>query len=373
MIRNLTGFPCQRYRKLCGDGKVHELVVVRATFALPRHGEVAEPAERQHPLQTGDRLIGKDPDCPMRAVVHRAGELIPPKPGADILIHGHAHSEQGRPRRDWLAGIRVGQCEHLLQVSGPRQFERRWGGWRLSEAQAVETVALDYRLAFGGCFLGHPAPELPPRYVYKADNPAGCGWLPDRRAFKGVERTVRRAIDAHIGQLRHLPAPRIHHPKRPIRTPYDRLPTEGFGPMARWCEPRIGYAGTFDERWRTQRHPLLPEDYDPRNEHCAHPSLIHATPLRGNEWLATVGLLPEGPLGFYLPGIRVVARGEHDDGTHTTQALSLDTLAVDLDTRTLGLTWRGCFEAGAPLREAKLLAVSQAPAADARPHGRAAS
>ena len=55
----------------------------------------------------------------------------------------------------------------------------------------------------------------------------------------------------------------------------------GFGPIGPDWEPRQRHAGTYDERWKRERAPVLPADFDPRHNCVAPPGLWSATPLLG--------------------------------------------------------------------------------------------
>ena len=43
--------------------------------------------------------------------------------------------------------------------------------------------------------------------------------------------------------------------------------------------PRVTFVGTYDERWRSERCPLLPSDFDERYHSGAHPDLIAPRPF----------------------------------------------------------------------------------------------
>ena len=49
----------------------------------------------------------------------------------------------------------------------------------------------------------------------------------------------------------------------------DRPRPAGFGPIAAHWQPRAASRGTYDERWKRDRQPLLPDDFDDRFYQCA--------------------------------------------------------------------------------------------------------
>ena len=84
------------------------------------------------------------------------------------------------------------------------------------------------------------------RSVIDRRNPVGRGICKDTRTL--------------VGQ----PAPNFEDPRAPISDPLKRPEPVGFGPVAPNWLPRSKLAGTYDERWQSERYPLLPPDFDPR-------------------------------------------------------------------------------------------------------------
>ena len=122
--------------------------------------------------------------------------------------------------------------------------------------------------------------------------------------------------------------------------PTDRPPPAGFGFYHRAWQPRAAYAGTFDEAWRVNRSPQLPQDFDYRYYNGAHPDLQAKGYLRGDESVELTHLTPEGHLEFDLPGVVPICSLRHKSNVETVR-LNLDTVFIEPDERTFCLVWRG--------------------------------
>jgi hypothetical protein len=162
--------------------------------------------------------------------------------------------------------------------------------------------------------------------VYEPRNPVGCG----------LETDPDAAIDG--------PVPNIEDPRQPITGLSDRPRPVGLTPVARNWQPRVGYAGTYDETWRRERAPLWPQDFDERF-FCSAPSGLQAAQhLVGGEPVRLEGLHPEGTLHFRLPTLPFVARSRFTDRTVRTRPV-LDGVVIDTDTLSLTMYFRASVPA----------------------------
>lgn len=348
-------FPYLLYQK-AGWGNIPlDVLVVRATFDLGANGKPMTLAATQTPLQLGDELDGDLEHDLLGAVLKRDGDIVVGKLGTDVILSGHVHSPESKPARDWIAAVRVGTLSKALRVTGPRTFKRTLFGWKITRPAPVTRVALDYRLAFGGR-INLPAPDKPIALHFPS-NPAGTGWLPTAQDMKGLRWEERRRVKAWVNAQRVLTAPQFEHYTQPIRTPSDRPVPEGFGPIARWWEPRVSLQGTLDKQWEAERFPDPPDDYDPRFTHSAHPHLTSVKHLEGDEEVVIAQCLPEKKLVTALPGIAVQAMTVFRNGLHQIRPLGLDTVRIDLDTRTCVLLFRTLFDRSNPPVEIDVTAM----------------
>jgi hypothetical protein len=211
-------------------------------------------------------------------------------------------------------------------VFGDRVWFRAAGVWEKSEPVPFERMPLVYERAFGGADATH---EDPGRHGFEKRNPVGAGFC----------------LSGKKERLADLPLPNLEDPARPIRDWTDRPAPAAPGFTARSWMPRLGYAGTYDEAWRRDRCPFLPDDFDERFFNAAHPDLVAPRPLEGGEGIRVSGASPAGDLVFRVPSWRLevslVVRGEW-----TATGPMLDTLLIEPDESRLTLVWRAAFRCG---------------------------
>ncbi len=103
--------------------------------------------------------------------------------------------------------------------------------------------------------------------------------------------------------------------------------------------PRRKYAGTYDERWKKERMPLPPLDFDYRFNQAAPPDQITATYLRGGEPVLLDNASEEGPMRFALPRL-AFSVGARLEGKLHEHRPALDTVVLFPGERALEMTWR---------------------------------
>ncbi|MGN8113063.1 DUF2169 family type VI secretion system accessory protein [Labrys sp. 22185] len=337
-VDNRTPFPAIAFQQYNLAGQMLGVVAARGTFKLARNGPL-QTADTQYPLVLADRY---ENDAPHDGPLVAQSDLTPFKPGTDITFLGAAHSSDGMPRPDWTCRLEVGSVSKTLRVTGPRQWKaktrKRWQGraepaprdvlegWDLTEPEPVSFVPLDWRLAYGGLLPGRTGNSPSGRYRLNA---LGQGMVDDS-AFR---------------EKPFYPAPQIESPDRPLISPYGDIAPEGFGPIPPWWDQRHRYAGTYDDDWLEERHPLLPTDFDFRFWQCAHPDLIADPWLKGDEAFELEHLLPGLPkLNGHLPGLQLRVSLDQGDGPKMAP-LVLDGVHFDMrpGVGRVFLTWRAGF------------------------------
>jgi hypothetical protein len=330
-VDNRTTFPAIAFRQYNRTGDLLGVVAARGSFKLARNGPLVI-SDVQHPLVMSDTYDGD----PHHTVQIAQTDLVPFKPGTDVTFLGAAHTPTGGRLSSWSCGLTVGCLSKRLRVHGPRVWraktrktwkglidkdaENALDGWELSEAEPVSYVPLDWSYALGDD--GDP----------NGINPLGPGF-PDDESF--LEKPV-------------WPAPRIEAEAAPF-SGYSTRPvhhvSEGFGPVSPWWHARVQYAGTYDDEWIAQRHPLLPDDFDFRFWQCAHPELISEPWLNGDERFVLENLLPGIPrLEGRLPGIRLGVTIDQGRGPKRGPMV-LDGVHFDMrpGIGRVFLTWRTAF------------------------------
>ena len=144
--------------------------------------------------------------------------------------------------------------------SMPIQYERAYGGWDRTPADPN-----DYRL--------------------DSRNPVGTGFA--------------SRSDSCIG----MRLPNIEYPDQLISSWKDRPPPAGLNAVECHWSPRRELAGTYDDKWRKSRFPLLAEHSNPKYHNCAPADQQVQRYFRGGEVVELTNLSPSGRLAFQLPKI----------------------------------------------------------------------
>ena len=258
------------------DTKPKLTVVVKATFVLPREGEDVRPTPKQLPVFNNDIMTGAEPPS-----VRFESDLAPFKPCTDVVLVGRAYAPEGKPVTEMVAGLRVGQLRYGVAVIGDRKWQTQLlEKPTISYTQPFLTMDLVYERAFGG--FDKPAG------LYCKENHVGTGFI-GKRSGERVEG---------------LKLPNLEDPRNLINAWNSRPRPAGFGFYGRSWAPRLAYAGTYDEKYMKERHPLLPADFSYRFFNGAHPDLQVGGYLRGDEEVDLLNVCTDASrLNFRLPGL----------------------------------------------------------------------
>jgi len=317
-VENHSPFPHFLFEKSGYRGKPFDVLAIKATFRLKTDGTRADLEGQQRPLTMADAYWGEAETSSLKFET----DLVIAKQCTDVHVIGHAYAKHNKPCRQWRVGLQIGEMSKQLNVTGPRHWQYESKQWKLGEPEPVLAVPLRYELAYGGRYVNEDAEIV----VYR-QNPIGIGF-----------------VDAKQLQTDQVyPAPQFASIDRDkaLHNIQDRQLTEGFGPLSRWWEPRVNFAGTYDDEWLKTGWPFLPDDFDFAFYNSAPKSLQADGYLQGDEALVLTGLLPEASvvataLGGYLP-LCVV---EDDDNALHKLFPRLDSITVDTDERLIYQTWR---------------------------------
>ncbi|NHZ38654.1 DUF2169 family type VI secretion system accessory protein [Massilia aquatica] len=349
-IENHTGLPHFWFEQSGPEGQRLDVLVVRGTFNFASGGSPLTLARHQSEIAYGDQFDGALESEVMRAIIANDGDLVPYKPGTDILVYGHASAPGGKPHASWIAGLRVGPCQQFVRLHGPRSFRRGIFGWSVTSPKAVTRIKMDFRLAYGGC-VDVPAnltSDGQADWVRLPSNPAGRGWLPDSQSYAHLPSKARRFVAKWVRDQHEIPAPQIEDALTPVRTPFCNVPARGLGPIARWWQPRIAYQGKYDETVLKSGMARLPVNFDTRFFQSANAMMVATPHLVGDENISFVGLLAD-KTDMRLPGWKIIAVTTHASGACNITFPLLDTLRLDLDRTLVSLVWRAHFSYNDPV------------------------
>jgi hypothetical protein len=289
-------------------------VVVKATFAL--NSGKPRVAETQCPVVPGDEHWGE----PGKSSVKYAGEAHLLKPATDVVLVGSGYALGGKPAPYFGISMAVGRLKKVMYVFGDRVWERSGlMGAGPSAPKPMAAVPLVWERAYGG---RHDLGEG--KFTSEPHNPVGCGFL--------GKRSARDLIGA--------PVPNLEQPSKPLKAPSDRAPLAGVGFVAPSWQPRVAFAGTYDEAWQKSRAPYLPKDFDPRFFQAAPPDQVYGGFLKGGEPVELLNLSPAGPQRFALPTCALEAEA-HVGGAVERPPLNIETLLLEPDQGRFSLLWRG--------------------------------
>jgi len=296
------------------DGRDHCVVVVKGTFTVGKDG-TATLAEEQAPLVYADEHYGD----PGTTAIKYESDFAPFKPRTDILINGKAYSPTGKPIKKMAVTLEVGRAKKEVRVIGDRQWRRGLFRLRPSSPTPFVTMPLSFDRAFGGSDNTH-------------DNPKKQG--SEMRNLVGVGFHKNTAAKA----IRETPLPNLENPRSLIRKWSQTPAPAGLGTVGRGWQPRIHFAGTYDDQWLKDRFPFLPDNFDYQYFQAA-PADQQFPHFTGGEVIRCTGMTAQGSWMFIVPTVQVPIMYKFRD--REVQGKSkLDTLMIEPDFGRIMVTWR---------------------------------
>lgn len=272
------------------------VVVVKASFSFARGGALEPIASR--PIVDLPRYAA----APATSGMVNTGDLALPKPRVDVLLEGAL--KFASPLAQGVASLEVGAriCKRL-SIFG----ERVWMPGAVdalapTRPAPVAELPIAWERSWGGSHADDPK-------ATERRNPAGRA--PGRTPAEGKGK----------------PLANFENPDDAKVSWKERRAPAGFGPVAPHWEPRASLAGTYDERWRERRAPLLPDDFSPAFLNEAPTDQQLASYLPGEEVRLT-GMTPAGRERFQLPELVVPVMFVQRDVIHETRA-RVDTIIIE--------------------------------------------
>jgi hypothetical protein len=308
-VDNRTPFAAERGWVRDREGAEVWLVAVKCTFDIKPDGST-EVSKDQPPVLRVPEHYGEAG----KSSIKYEADLILTKKTTDVLVIGHAYAPRGKPVTELDVGFRVGPVQKVLRIFG----DREWGTFGASPPQSFIKMPLVYERAFGGVDRQSQHPDRD----WDWRNPVGAGFATSSSNSNGIR------------------LPNIEYRDKLIRSWDDRPPPAGFGPIASHWQPRVAFAGTYDDRWMKTRQPLLAEDMDDRFFQCAPVDQQSPQFLRGGEMVVLLNLTPDWELRFDLPKLYLGFETRFYDGSREVHKnRSLHTVILEPDFPRVSMVW----------------------------------
>ncbi len=304
-------------------------IIVKGTFE-PVAYEPAIIASDQIPLFYGDEFMDKENGGSLRF----ESDIAPFKPKADIALVGNAYAPGGRSAFAIDVSLKVNHTEKKIRVIGDRYWKcaSRFLPVIFTKPKPFIIMELVYEKAFGGV------------------DETGGGFCPENLVGCGFYKKKRKNI------LNNARLPNLEDPDNLIKYWNDYPFPACFGFFSKAWMPRAKFAGTYDEKWKAQRAPDLPEDFSFEYYNGAHPDLQVEGYLKGDEKVEMINLTPAGRLSFRLSGIFITCEivkssfgNENPANKVENITMNLDTLCFVPDEKKFYQVWRGICTLDDPL------------------------
>ena len=320
----VAGFPDQQ-------GVDSLLLTVKATYDL---GPDPQIADKQAPILTEDAYWGE----PGQSSLKYASEVHLTKPATDVMLIGLAQTPDRVSVRQLDVGLKVGDLQKVVRVFGDRRWENGLLAVSISQPEPFVAMPLTYEHAFGGV---HEIDSEKGKILFEDRNPVGRGFVGKRSR----------------SELNKFALPNLEDLAHPIVRPGDCPAPACFGPVAGAWRPRKNFVGTYDDAWRQNRAPYLPQDFDARFFNAAHPDLVAQGYLTGGEPVEVINAWAHGPIRCHIPSPGLQAEVQVA-GKAEEPSLNLETVLIEPEENRLCLIWRAAVSCDKKLLQVEAVRVS---------------
>ncbi len=237
-----------------------------------------------------------------------------------MLFNAQAYAPQGTPVTELYVTAQVGKMKKALRVVGHRRWDRK-SPYEAGKPESFTVMPLTYDNAFGGVQHYRNGNDVLPDIFEK--NPVGKGYL----TKKGEEAS--------------LVLPNLEMINRPLALPIDGYEPIALSAIARNWMPRRLYAGTYDQRWKDECFPLLPDDFDERYFQCAPEDQQIDYPVGGEEVVLHNMMPGRAEVNFKLPRLdNLPVKVLTSDYEVHSLPVVVDTLYFEPDEKRFSVVWR---------------------------------
>ena len=304
-LKNYTPFAGMAWESWDANGQTFVTSLLRLKFKLVKGEEVGEWKMQLLPLQ--GELFGADEfyDKERMGSVKYESDYVPFKPCADLVVNGTAIYPNGEEGTTWSCGVALYDksmeklCGLRLRVNAKKEYGVR---------KPIKEVPIRYELTRGGILSQKEDEEgkLVPKRVDRY-NPKGCGKYKYKESDESCEEQIFYADGLSL--------------KAP----------PGFGFIHRSWKSRLDLAGTYDQAWIDNQHPLPPHDFNYLHHQGAHPELMLKDYIEVGSRVELENLTKEeSKIWFIIPEYKLLSRIKTQTDSKI-EVLMLDTLIVDLD------------------------------------------
>lgn len=333
---NGSPFVLDAHQAIDKNGHRYVVALVKATYIFPAD-EFSLPtlAEIQTPIFAADVFEGE----PGLSNLYFECDYGLHKKRCDVILKATAYAPNATPVTELVAGFRVGDCQKAVHVVGNRTWQ---GLLSLSPSRPAPftQMPITYSRAFGGSLM--PVNEKDSSLSYPT-NPIGCGY----------------AKGKYTSQLKETPVPNLEDPDQPIRRCSANYNPCSFGPIGRSWQPRLSLAGTYDENWKENTFPLLPNDFNEEFFQCAPKDQQIPFPV-GGEAVTLINMHPtRNRVAFVLPDLDLPMVLLTQQRSQHKLEPKVDCLTIDADQQQFTVVWRAHFPIKRAMNELHTLAIGK--------------
>jgi hypothetical protein len=299
------------------SGRELLVVVIKGTFRIPEEpGAALRLHEEQLPLVMNDVFFGE----PGLSAPKYEVDFAPRKQHCDVLLNASAYAPGGRPTRRVEVAVQIGGWSKAFAVVGDRVWEAAGAGIGASIPIPFTTMPITYDLAFGGTDAAHLDPS---KHAAFMANPSGRGFHAQiiNEWIHGTSMPNTEEIGQSVSW--------VNGSYKPM----------SFGPIGRHWDPRVTYAGTYDQQWLDEEFPFLPADFDEQYYQSAPPDQQLPIPL-GEQRVTLINLTPDGQRSFVLPHFDAPVHVFPKRGDREDLKAFVDTIVIEPDLERVTMTWR---------------------------------
>ena len=304
-FQNYTPFAGMAWESWDSNGDKFISSLLRLKFKLIQIENSSEWRLQLLPEQ-GD-LFGADvfyDEKKMGSVLYES-DYVSFKPCADIVVNAKAIAPNDEASKSWSCGVSLySKSEEKLNSLDLRVK----GSMHYGVRESVKEVAIRYELSKGGT-LGIKEDEEGKKIATKVDlyNHIGCGNYPNYEDDLPCSEQIFYADGLNI--------------KAP----------PGFGFIHRSWKSRLDLAGTYDDNWIKNQHPLPPHDFTYLHNQASHPMLMAKDYIEAGSKIELRNLIKESSIAYFtIPEFKLLSRLKTQTDSRW-EVLMLDTLVIDLE------------------------------------------